>query len=54
VAARIGVELRNQYVLGYRPSDPRRDGKYHAVEVHVVQGGDLRVSWRPGYYGTID
>ncbi len=54
VAARIGVELRNQYVLGYRPSDARRDGKYHAVEVHVVEGSDLRVSWRPGYYGTID
>src|SRR5208283_2717349 len=27
VATKIGIELRNQYVLGYRPSDPGRDGK---------------------------
>jgi VWFA-related protein len=52
VAARIGVELRNQYVLGYRPSDARRDGKYHALKVDVASSNDLRVSWRPGYYGA--
>jgi len=54
VAARISLELRNQYVLGYRPADPARDGKYHRVEVNVVGGRDLRVSWRPGYYGMAE
>lgn len=54
VAARISLELRNQYVLGYRPGNARRDGKYHQVQVHVVEGSNLRVSWRPGYYGTIE
>jgi Ca-activated chloride channel family protein len=54
VAARISVELRNQYVIGYRPSNPRRDGKYHSVQVNVVQAGDLRVSWRPGYFGGLE
>lgn len=54
VAARIGLELRNQYVLGYRPGDNRRDGKYHRVQVKVVEGRHLTVSWRPGYYGTME
>ena len=53
VAARISLELRNQYVLGYRPANGRHDGQYHQVRVTVGDGRDLRVSWRPGYYGTI-
>ena len=53
VAGRIGLELRNQYVLGYRPGDDRRDGKYHRVQVKMVEGRHLTVSWRPGYYGTL-
>lgn len=53
VTARISLELRNQYVLGYRPSNPIRDGKYRRVQVKVVEGSDLRVSWRPGYYGMV-
>ena len=31
VAAKIGIELRNQYVLGYTPTNPERDGKYRQV-----------------------
>jgi VWFA-related protein len=54
VAARISLELRNLYVLGYRPSNPHRDGKYHSVQVNVVEAGDLRVSWRPGYFGSLE
>ncbi len=54
VAGRIGSELRNQYILGYRPTDSRRDGKYHRVQVKLVEGRHLLVSWRPGYYGTIE
>jgi Ca-activated chloride channel family protein len=52
VAARISLELRNQYVLGYRPNNPHRDGKYHRVHVSVMDDRRLNVSWRPGYYGT--
>jgi len=52
VAARIGQELHNRYVLSYAPSNERSDGKYHKVQVKVtppegVPG--LQVSWRPGY-----
>ena len=48
VAARIGLELRNQYVLGFRPSNPKND--YHHVQVKLVDARDMRVSWRPGYW----
>ena len=27
VATKIGIELRNQYVLGYRPSNRAKDGQ---------------------------
>jgi VWFA-related protein len=53
VAARIAIELRNQYVLGYYPKDQVRDGKYHTVEVKVTQPAGvppLRMHWRQGYY----
>jgi len=53
VAAKIGVELRNQYLLGYTPTNGERDGKYRRVQVKVVQPRGLpplRASWRLGYY----
>ena len=37
VAARIAVELRNQYVLGYYPKNQTKDGKYRKVEVKLAQ-----------------
>src|SRR5215469_2408649 len=53
VAARIAVELRNQYVLGYYPKNRTHDGKYRKVEVKVAQPSGvsaLRTHWRQGYY----
>ena len=53
VAARIAIELRNQYVLGYYPKNQVRDGKYHTVEVKVTQPSglpSLKLHWRQGYY----
>jgi len=53
VAARIAVELRNQYVLGYYPKNQARDGKYRKVEVKISppQGVPaLKAHWRLGYY----
>jgi Ca-activated chloride channel homolog len=54
VAARIAVELRNQYVLGYYPKNQTRDGKYRHVEVKLAQPrgvSALKAHWRLGYYG---
>ena len=53
IAAKIGIELRNQYILGYTPSNPSRDGKYRKVQVKLVQPRGLpplRAFWRLGYY----
>ena len=53
VAARIGIELRNQYVLAYSPKDQNKDGKYRRVELKVTEPPgipDLKVRWRLGYY----
>jgi Ca-activated chloride channel homolog len=53
VAAKIGIELRNQYVLGYSPSNQARDGKYRKVSVKLVQPRglpQLHAFWRTGYY----
>jgi Ca-activated chloride channel homolog len=53
VAARIAVELRNQYVLGYYPKSQTRDGKYRHVEVKLAQPkgvSALKAHWRLGYY----
>lgn len=53
VAAKIGIELRNQYVLGYTPSNAARDGKYRRVTVKINQPRGLpplRAFWRTGYY----
>jgi len=53
VAARIAIELRNQYVLGYYPKNPVADGKYHKVEIKFSQPAGmpvLRAHWRQGYY----
>jgi Ca-activated chloride channel family protein len=39
VFIRVLDELREQYVLGYYPSDRRRDGKWHRVKVGVDEPG---------------
>ncbi len=52
ISAKIGNELRNEYLLGYYPAQVERDGKYHAVTLKL-QGPeaapDLRTSYRRGY-----
>ena len=47
--AQISEELRNQYSLGYSPSNATRDGSYRRIDLKVHQGG-YRVQARKGYY----
>lgn len=53
IAGRIGSELRNQYLLGFRPADVKRDGKWRKIKVKLQapRGMHLRVQARTGYYG---
>lgn len=56
ICARIGGELRNQYLLGYSPSFPRNDGKYRQVKVTILPPADtplLKANYRPGYYASV-
>jgi VWFA-related protein len=56
VAAKIGVELRNQYILGYQPVNATRDGKYRKVQVKLIQPRGmplLRPFWKQGYYAPV-
>jgi Ca-activated chloride channel family protein len=53
IAAKIGMELRNQYVLGYKPSDPRHNGTWRKIKVklHAPKGlPPLNVYAKTGYY----
>lgn len=53
IAEKIGLELRNRYVIGYTPRDQKRDGRYHRIEVKVVPPRGLpklTAHWRGGYY----
>lgn len=52
-AAKIGIELRNQYLVGYSPSNQARDGKYRKIKVNLLhQRGlpQLNARFRTGYY----
>jgi VWFA-related protein len=53
VATRIGIELRNQYVLAYTPKNANKNGNYRRVAVSVTEPpgvSTLRLHWRLGYY----
>jgi Ca-activated chloride channel family protein len=53
VATKIGTELRNQYVIGYRPKNRAHDGKWHKIRVKLTPPRGLpplRVYAKTGYY----
>ena len=45
----ISEELRSQYVLGYYPTNEKRDGSFRKIQVEVDQP-DVKVLARKGYY----
>jgi VWFA-related protein len=56
IAAKIGIALRNQYVLGYSPLNKERDGKYRKVQVKLLPPKGLptlKAYWRVGYYAPV-
>jgi Ca-activated chloride channel family protein len=46
--ANVLRELREQYVLGYYPTDSKKDGKWHPIKVDVKRSG-IKVRVREGY-----
>jgi len=55
VCTRIGKELRDQYILGYYPTNETRDGKHRSVKVTVTPDEmmKLKASYRRGYQAPI-
>ncbi|HKF23504.1 MAG TPA: VWA domain-containing protein [Candidatus Angelobacter sp.] len=53
VATKIGIELRNQYVLGYRPSNKNKDGHWRKIKVKLIPPKGLphlNLYFKTGYY----
>jgi Ca-activated chloride channel family protein len=56
IATKISAELRNQYVLGYKSDDLKRDGKWRKLKVKLVPPEglpQLTVHARTGYYAPL-
>lgn len=57
IATKISYELRNQYVLGYRPTDSAHDSKWHKIKVQLLlPKGMPRLDARAkkGYYASAE
>ncbi len=57
VSTKIGIELRNQYVIGYRPKNPMHDGKWRKIKVKLLPPKGLpplRVYAKTGYYAPTE
>jgi Ca-activated chloride channel family protein len=55
VATQIGFALRNEYLLGYHPTNPAHDGKWRKIRVKVkppTGSPPLRVYAKSGYYAA--
>jgi Ca-activated chloride channel family protein len=53
IATRISAELRNEYVIGYKPSEVRKDGNWRKLKVRLLPPPGLPildVHYRQGYY----
>lgn len=56
IATKISAELRNEYVLGYKPDNDKRDGKWRKLKVRLVPPAglpQLTVHARTGYYAPL-
>jgi Ca-activated chloride channel homolog len=57
VATKIGIELRNQYVIGYRPKNSIHNGKWRKIKVKLNPPRGLpplKVYAKTGYYAPVE
>lgn len=57
VATKISIELRNQYVIGYRPHNRARDGRWRKIRVKLLAPSGLpplNVYAKTGYYAPTE
>ncbi len=57
IATRISAELRNEYMIGYTPSDAKHDGNFRKLKVKLQPPPglpQLTVHFRQGYYAPAE
>jgi len=54
IAKEVAHEIRNQYILGYNPSNQALDGTFRRIRVTVTAPGNPIVRTRSGYYASRD
>ena len=52
--AQLANELRNQYMIGYTPTNEAKDGSFRKVEIRVPKIKDAKIQARKGYYAPRD
>jgi Ca-activated chloride channel homolog len=55
VVSRVGLALRNQYVLAYHPDNTPHDGKWHKIKIKLrisTRLTFLHVHAKAGYYAA--
>jgi len=53
LAEQVAHDIRNQYVIGYSPTNQNLDGSFRAIKV-TASGGRYTVRTRTGYYASAD
>ena len=51
--AKVQADSETYYVLGYRSSNPNRDGRFRRIQVKLNRS-DVKLEYRMGYYGPRD
>jgi Ca-activated chloride channel family protein len=46
----LSFELRNQYAIGYTPTNETKDGGFRKVEIRTPKVKDAKIQARKGYY----
>jgi Ca-activated chloride channel family protein len=54
ITPQVAHEIRNQYLLAYRPTNPALDGTYRKITVRVTGYEKATVRTRSGYYASSD
>lgn len=54
LAVQVAHEIRNQYILSYRPTNENLDGSYRRIQVQAKGPNRPVVRTRSGYYATPD
>ena len=54
ISRQVAHDIRNQYTIGYKPTNPRASGGFRTIRVEARKGrGKLQVRTKSGYYAGV-